>query len=184
MSELSRWADQAATLAREWYPKIDDALGISPPANASPIKVVMDVAYDGVAATSGSEIRVSAKYVHGHPKDIGLIVHELTHAIQAYPKYDPVWLVEGIADWVRFFKYEPESNRPHPNPRTANARASYRTTAAFLEWARGTYDANLVRKLNAALAKGEYTEGMWKDLTSHTLDELNDLWVTSLKAAG
>jgi len=183
MDALSKWTEQATTLAREWYPKIDAALGIAPPAGASPIKIVMDVAYDGVAATSGSEIRVSAKYVHAHPKDIGLVVHELTHAIQGYPKYDPVWLVEGIADWVRFFCYEPVEARPHPSPAKANARASYRTTAAFLEWARNTYDTNLVKKLNAALSKGTYSEGVWNELTGSSLDELNTKWIATLKSS-
>jgi len=47
---------------------------------------------------------------------------------------NPGWLVEGIADYIRWFKSEPESQRPRPNPAKAKYTDSYRTTAAFLNY--------------------------------------------------
>jgi hypothetical protein len=174
---------KAEVLAREWYSKIETILSTKGPESPG-IKIVFDASYTGVAATSGSQIRVSIAYVTKHPEDLGMIVHELTHAIQGYPKYDPVWLVEGIADYVRWFNYEPVEKRPHPTADKAKARASYRTTAAFLDWAVRTYDKMLVKKLNGTLRDGSYTDETWKTLTGKTLDELEVEWIASLKSGG
>ena len=40
----------------------------------------------------------------------------------------PGWITEGIADYVRFFKYEPESHRPHPKA----DKATYHDSCAGL----------------------------------------------------
>jgi hypothetical protein len=50
------------------------------------------------AVTNGREITVSDGY---HREDPGMIVHELVHVAQVYPS-TPGWLVEGIADYVRY----------------------------------------------------------------------------------
>ncbi|MFI5385483.1 MAG: basic secretory protein-like protein [Fimbriimonadales bacterium] len=154
------------------------------------VHIVVTYRYNGVAATSGSgfggrqnvpTIQVSAKYALAHPDDIGMVVHEMVHVVQSYPTYDPSWLVEGIADYVRWFFYEPVDKRPHPSPAKATARDSYRTTAAFLFWASEKYSKDLVPKLNDAFQANQYKESLFKDLTGKTLDELNAEWIASLK---
>jgi hypothetical protein len=106
----------------------------------------------------------------------------LTHVVQAYHKGNvPGWLTEGIADYIRWFKYEPQSKRPHPNPDKAKYSDSYRTSAAFLNWAAETYDKDLVVKINAACRRGEYNEELWKKYTGRTLAELGDAWIESLR---
>ncbi len=80
---------------------------------------------------------------------------------------------------MRFFKYEPGkigriNNDPHYN-------ASYRTSAAFLDFVSTQHDKDLVRKLNKALREGEYREEIWRALTKKTLKELDDDWRASLK---
>jgi hypothetical protein len=182
MTALTDYMKRAQVVADTWYPRIIEVLGADTTTLPKKITIVMDVNYDGVAATGGSEIRVSAKYVLKNPNDLGMIVHELAHVVQKYPKYNPVWLVEGIADYVRFFHYEP-GTKVNVNPEKANARQSYRTTGAFLAWASGKYDKDLVRKLDAALKTDTYTEEMWQKLTGKTLDQLNDEWLTAVKAA-
>jgi hypothetical protein len=181
MAVLTDYMKRAETVANTWYPRLIEILGVDAATLPKKIRILMDVNYDGVAAASGAEIRVSAKYVLKNPNDLGMIVHELTHVIQKYPKYNPVWLVEGIADYVRFFHYEPDT-KVRVNPEKANARQSYRTTGAFLAWAVGKYDKELVRKLDAALKADTYTEEMWTKLTGKTLDQLNDEWLASVKA--
>ena len=38
------------------------------------------------------------------------MVHETVHCVQQYrTRNNAHWLVEGIADYIRFFKYEPSS---------------------------------------------------------------------------
>ena len=43
----------------------------------------------------------SFEWLRKHPDDIGLFTHELVHVVQAYPKSDPTWLTEGLADYAR-----------------------------------------------------------------------------------
>ncbi len=156
------------------------------------VSIVVTFRYGGVAATSGSgfgerssgpTIQVSAKYALAHPSDLGMIVHEMVHVVQSYPTYDPGWLVEGIADYVRWFYFEPVDKRPHPDPNKATARDSYRTTAAFLYWAANKYNQDLAPKLNAAFQANAYKESLFKDLTGKTLDELNGEWKAFLRSS-
>ena len=84
------------------------------------------------------------------------MVHELVHVVQQiHNRHSPGWLIEGSADYIRWFQYEPESKRPRPDPRRAKLTDGYRTTAAFLNYLCGKYDKNIVTKLNAAMREGE-----------------------------
>jgi len=190
-AKLEDLAKTYGKVARDNYQLILKSLELSPDSKIAPVEIVLTYGYDGVAATSGSgfgagaeskgaRIEVSAKYALAHPKDLGMIVHELTHVVQSYPAYDPVWLVEGIADYVRWFNYEEVGHRPHPKQGKATARDSYQTTGAFLYWATGKYNKDLVPKLNAALTANTYKESIWVDLTGKSLDDLNTEWQATL----
>jgi hypothetical protein len=103
-----------------------------------------------------------------------MIIHELTHVVQAYrQRGNPGWLVEGVADYVRLTHFEPEARRPRINPDRASYRDAYKTTAIFLEWAEKKYDAALVKKLNAAMREGHYKPELFQEYTGKALD---DLW--------
>ena len=59
----------------------------------------------------------------GWNEAVGSVIHEEVHVVQQYGygrrrggTSNPVWLVEGVADYIRWFKYEPEDKRPHPSP--------------------------------------------------------------------
>ena len=99
--------------------------GFRPP---TAIVLVFKKDMKGVAFTSGHQITIAADWVRRHPEDKGMVVHELVHIIQSYPPTRSGWLVEGIADWVRFFKFEPETKLAPPDPKvppviaTATAR--------------------------------------------------------------
>jgi len=94
---------------------------------------------------------------------------------------NPGWLVEGVADYIRFFKYEP-GKIGRLNVERARYDRSYRVTAAFLAYVTEKYDKHLVRKLNQAMRAGEYKEEMFKDLTGKTVQELDEEWRTALRA--
>jgi hypothetical protein len=137
--------------------------------------------YRGVAATSGTRITGSVRFFTEHPDDVGAMVHEVTHVVQRYQSGDrPGWLVEGIADYVRFFKFEP-GNLGRINPRIARYDGSYRVSAAFLAYLVEKYDADIVRKLNAKLRAGVYTPDIWRELTDKTVEELGDEWRATLQ---
>ena len=152
--DAAPWGAKAKTLVEKWQPIIADLLksdGFTPP---SKVKIVFKNDMKVPAYASGSTITIDADWIKKHPDDYGMVVHELTHVIQSYPrsKRNDGWLVEGIADYVRFFKYEPET-KIAVSPR-ASYRNGYRTTAKFLDWIEKTHDKDMVAKLNKALRKG------------------------------
>ena len=136
----------------------------------------------GVAATGRNVISVSANYVRGHTNDWGMVIHELTHVVQAYPPGSgPGWLVEGVADYIRLTHFEPQARPPRINPDRASYRDSYKTTAIFLAWVEKKHDPQAVRKLNAALREKKFKLELFKDYTGQTVDELWKDFADSLR---
>jgi hypothetical protein len=184
--ELTEWSRKAKKLVEEWHPRIARLLpseGFTPPGD---VKIVFKKDMKGVAFTSGRTITIAASWIKKHPDDYGMVVHELTHVVQAYPRAprDSGWLVEGIADYIRFFQFEPETRVTIPNPARASYRDSYRTAAKFLAWIEKTHDKAIVRKLNDALRNGKYRGELFKKYTSKTVDELWAAFIASLRKSG
>jgi len=179
--EMKEWADKVAHICERAYPMINEELkseGFKPPHQ---VRMSLKKSYDGVAAAGGGRITGSVKYFKAHPDDVGAMVHETAHIVQNYrTRGNPGWLVEGIADYVRFFKYEPGKIGPI-NAKRARYDGSYRVTAAFLGFLTEKYDKDIVRKLNKMMREGEYKEEVFKHLTRKTLPELNEEWRASLR---
>lgn len=170
--DLAAWAQRAGQLCADWYPKIHALLaseGFVPPDRVT-LKFRADM--KGVAAASGNVINFSAAYVRGHTNDWGMVIHELTHVVQSYPPGGPGWLVEGIADYLRLYHFEPSAPKPRINPDKASYRDAYKTTAIFLAWVEKKHDAKLVSNLNTALRQRKYSPELWKAATGRTVDEL------------
>ncbi|HTN73839.1 MAG TPA: basic secretory protein-like protein [Pirellulaceae bacterium] len=179
--EMKAWAEKAVLACEQAYPMINEELASSGFRPASLIRMTLRKDYRGVAETSGDRILGSVKFFTEHPDDIGAMVHETVHVVQQYRgRGNPGWLVEGVADYVRFFKYEPEKRRK-PDPRRARYDASYQTTADFLGYVTAKYDLQLVRKLNAAMREGSYKEEMFKEMTGKTVQELGEEWQATLR---
>lgn len=176
--EVAEWGKKAKALVETWYPKVSELLksdGFTPPTE---VKIVFKKEMKGVAYASGKTITISANWIAKHPDDLGMVVHEMTHVVQSYPRGEPSWLIEGIADYVRFIHYEPKT-RIGIDTKKASYRDSYRTSAKFLGWVEKTHDKDLVRKLNEALRKGKYTDELFETYTKKTLDQL---WAAFLVA--
>ena len=194
--DLTEWVQkELAPVVRKWYPKIVKMLpseGYQAPASLS---IMFSANMRGVAAAGGTRIRCAANWyrreLKGEAK--GSIVHEMVHIVQNYgigrrtnPKAarTPGWLVEGIADYIRWFLYEPETRGAEITSRNisrARYDGNYRISANFVNWVTETYDKDLVRKLNAAARHGNYNDVLWKNFTSHTVQELGDEWKASLE---
>ena len=168
--QLREWAEKARGRCEKWYPRISEILGGGgrPPRK---VTLVFKRNMKGIAGTSGDRIAISGDWVKAHPDDFGMVIHELTHVVQGYPKYEPVWLVEGIADYVRYWHFEPD-RQPRVRPKAAGYREGYGTAAAFLAWIEKTHDKEIVPKLNRALRAGTYRNGLFKEYTGKGLDEL------------
>jgi hypothetical protein len=179
--EMKEWGEKVVRICERQYAMINDELksdGFKPP---HLVTMELKNSYKGVAQASGSRITGAVKYFKAHPDDVGAMVHETAHVVQRYRTgNNPGWLVEGIADYVRFFKYEP-GRLGRIDPERARYNGSYRTSAAFLAFVAENHDKEIVRKLNKALREGEYREDNFKVLTKKTVQELDEEWRKALR---
>lgn len=168
------WAQEAAQLVIEWWPQVARLLATEDFVPPDELALVFRRELKAPALRTREGIFVSIPWITAHPDDFGMLVHELTHAIQDYhdvPR-DAGWLVEGIADYVRYWHYEPEVERPRFDPSKAHYRDGYGTCASFLAWLVAHHDRRVVRKLDAALRSGQYSDAMFAEITSVELDTL------------
>jgi Peptidase of plants and bacteria len=179
--DLRPWAESTARACERTYPLINDELGSDGYRPPRLITLTLTTSYAGVAKMSGTHIVGSVDHFRGHRRDVGAIVHETTRVAQDYRRGErPSWLVEGLCDYVRFFKWEP-GKLGKINPRTARYDRSYRVTAAFLVYLVETYDKDIVRKLNRALRDGRYEEDLFQQLTGKTVQERDEEWRAKLE---
>lgn len=174
LEDSVRWAEEAKTLCEQWHPIIVRFLateGWTPPKE---IKLVFKKELKAPAYATGSSIFVNEGWIRANRDDFGCVIHELTHVIQAYPpsRNSPGWLVEGLADYIRFWKYEPEVPRPHIDRKRSKYQDGYRTTGAFLAWIAMKYDKRIIRRLDQSLRDRNYSEAIFAEVTGRSLDAL------------
>ncbi len=182
----------------EWYPKI---IAMIPVDGVTPSHDITFTLKDttnlpghlqGVPAyASGNSVVFNAKFMRDQQtgEAIGAGIHEVVHVVQFGGTREkenrergrgrpPTWVTEGVADYIRWFLYEPESKGAEITTRNvgrAKYDDSYRTTANFFDWVIKNHEKDLMRKLNLATHEG-YTEQLWKDWTGKTLQELGADW--------
>jgi hypothetical protein len=171
--DLKEWAETKLRPAVEqWYPIWVECMASD--GFTAPKKFTITIKpMEGVADTGGTDIEVSERWIKGqikHPEwneAVGSVIHELVHVVQQYSgRHVPGWMTEGIADYFRWFHYEPVEHRPKLSARRA-ARANYsdgyQTTAGFLDYVARTHDHEIVVKMNAALREGRYSPNLWSE---------------------
>jgi hypothetical protein len=170
--DMAQWAARAKSACEKNYAMICGQLaspGYHPP---TAVRIVF-VDRDGIAYTSGSQITCCAGWFRRHPDDVGAVIHELCHVVQGYGgRPAPGWVTEGIADYVRWFKYEPANRRPQVNPEAAKYTDGYQTTAAFFDWIVRSKNKSFVRRLNTAVREGKYDDNLFRQYAGKPLDEL------------
>ncbi|MFT3685537.1 MAG: basic secretory protein-like protein [Phycisphaerales bacterium] len=171
--DLADWGAQAKKVCEEWYPKLIKEYGSDGFKPTEKINIVFKKRMRVPAATGGGTISVNAEYVRGHKDDMGMMVHELFHVVQSYPgqKGDVGWLTEGLADYVRFWQYEPQVRQNPIDKEKASYRNSYRITAAFLGWLEKKSPGSAV-KLNAKMRAGNNDESIFKEIVGTDVDTL------------
>ena len=153
----------------QWYPKLIAMLPSDGYTAPKSIKLTFKDDMGGTPAYAmGNDLSLSLPFFRSQLKGEakGCVVHEMSHIVQGYgrasatnphPSPTPGWVVEGIADYIRWFLYEPQSKGAEITKRNiANAKYndSYRTTANFINWVVLTYDKDFLRKINAAARAG------------------------------
>jgi len=202
--EMSEWAHNVlGPAARTWYPKIVEMLA-SPGFEAPPectidfrdMGQVSDALGQVVAFTQGTRVTCRAEWFRQNTagEACGCVVHELVHVAQQYPQQLgtpardgqlPDWLVEGLADYIRWFLFEPQSHGADMTAQNLSAAkydAGYRITANFLNWVVRSYGTNVITQLNAAGRHGDYHTALWKELTGHEVEDLGRAWQKALGA--
>lgn len=171
--DLEPVAMRAKEVLLEWYPRISDMLpteGYVPPQE---FDVVFDPAYDGAAAVSGTTMTVGVDYMRGHPDDLGMFVHEAVHINQQYGSNNvPGWLTEGIADYIRYYHFQPDDN-PIPGEDRTHYTDGYGQAAFLLNHVQTVYTDAFVSAANDAARRNVYADQIWVD---HTGKDTETLW--------
>ncbi|MGD0536388.1 MAG: alpha-L-fucosidase [Verrucomicrobiota bacterium] len=171
--ECEAFARKAQALCTDWYPKVNAILnGPSQPLPYSTVELEF-APMDGVAATGGNHIEVSAEWVTKKaPDDYGMVIHEMTHIVQDYHGKGAGWLTEGIADYIRDFRFEPGKRAHRINPEKNSYRQGYGVAAAFLDWLERTKHPGIVGALSRATRAGTYRPALFKECCGEDLDAL------------
>lgn len=172
--ESKAWGEAAKAIVVKWFPIVTSMLSTQDYKPPREIRLRIVPTANVPAYASGNTITINGKWITERPDDFGMVVHELVHVVQQYPRNDkkPGWLVEGIADYIRWWRYEPEAPRPRIDYEKANYTDSYRTTAYFLAWVSRKYDMRLVPLLDLALRKAQDPMPVFEQLTGKDVEAL------------
>ncbi len=191
--DLAEWSEkELIPVIQEWYPKL---IELMPSNGFKPTEAVTfqyDPSIGPPAFAGGGKITIKADWFRNELKREakGCVVHEMGHIVQSYGggrggKQTPGWITEGICDYIRWFLFEPQSKGAGLGPDRAdkvNYDNNYRISANFLDFVATEKDKDMLKKLNAACREGKYDEGLWKEWTGKTLQELNTEWKEAIKA--
>ncbi len=211
--EVGTDAVKASALVKEWYPKINGFLFDH--AHPLPFNLVVlsfepnPAIKNAPAFAMGNVIHVNSNYIQHMPDDFrALMVHELTHINQHYPskKPDSVWIIEGIADYVRHKYYEKDiqltlrmnskgqlTGYSSAEPLFYNLQSAgtslddrgylqqYTVAATFLYWLEARKDPDIIHHLNTALSQDQYKPDLFRILCGRPLDDLWGEFVTESK---
>ena len=176
------WGERGQRLIEEWYPRIHNLLASADFEPPRELTLVLVESTKGVGATSGNRIMAFSNWVEKHPEDFGMLIHELVHVIQSYPKKEPEWVTEGIADYVRWAIYEgkPQEWFGIPDQRAGYTKG-YRAAAGFFLWLESGAAPGVVRRLNSAMRAGNYDAAIFEEAGGSSLESLWEQYVAARK---
>lgn len=182
-ADLAPVVGRMTALFFECYPKLVERFENPKQPASRQIQLVLERGLRAPGQCSGAKIAVSVEWLRKHPDDIGLFTHELVHVVQAYPKADPTWLTEGLADYARHL-YGPKQQPGWALPQRLTEKQSYKdgygATARFLLWLE-TRHPGTVDKLNRRMQAQEFAEKDFQTFTGHSLDALWEECVRDLE---
>ncbi|MEG4146593.1 basic secretory protein-like protein [Microcoleus sp. Pol12B5] len=168
--KLVNFANNLPDLCKKKYPEIKRLLvkgAYQPPSN---IQIIFKNG-KGAAHTVGNEITLFIPYFKQQSNDYGAVVHEMVHVAQNYQKSVPGWLVEGIADYIRFEMGYSDSSKLSCHNNQHYSSSVYSCAPAFVTYIEKTNNG-VIAKLNAALRQEGYNNGLLSKYTGKTVEQL------------
>ena len=183
---IHEWAGKASRLVTEYYPKFDKLLEAdgTPPQEITLIfrKKEGITFSNGTSLSTGPFIVIPADEIKRTPEVFGKVMHELARIIQGYSRRtEPVWITEGIADYIRYAHYEPDVPLPPIDTDSVSYTDSSKTAAGFFIWVEKNYDKEFVKKLNVAMRNRTYSDALFEEYTGKSLDALWKAYIETFR---
>ena len=93
---------------------------------------------------------------------------------------NPGWLVEGIADYIRYYVVEPGARQGRFNAEKTSYKRGYQPAAGLLNWLEKG-NPGIVVKLNTAMREGSYSPELFKELAGGDPDEVWEKFKSATK---
>lgn len=173
-ADLAPVVGRLTTFFYQCYPKLLERF--EHPQRPAPreINLVFQRGLKNAGQTSGATITVSVEWLKVQPDDLGLLTHELTHVVQAYPSPEPGWLTEGVAEYARHL-YGPKEQPGWTLPAQLSLNQSYKDgygiTGRFLLWLDARHPG-VVEKVHRRMQDREFVVDDFRTLTGRTVDAL------------
>ena len=183
--ELDQWMrTKMLPVARKWYPKLVEMFPSEGWEAPKTITLNFNAKDDSPPAyTCGNVVTFGRKWITGNPEEVGCGIHEIFHVVQDDYCDASGWLEEGIADYVRWYLFEPESHGCDMDLSSDEVHydCGYRESANFLDFVERKYPGT-VRELNALCRQEKYDEETyWKKRTGKGVKELETEWKNQSK---
>ncbi|MGB7327847.1 MAG: basic secretory protein-like protein [Rubripirellula sp.] len=166
---LRPWVQSELMPACElWYPRIVKSLSSNEFEPPQEFSVTFRDGMRGVAYTQGKDVYCAGPWYLANLKGeaTGSVIHELVHVVQQYGRSGgqrpPGWLVEGIADHIRWYQYEPVEKRRKIDWDQSNYDDAYFPSATFLDYIVKNIDPDAIKRINADCRQGRYTKDYWE----------------------
>ena len=171
---LEAWSGVLARLADGWWRAITTTLASPGFTPARQITIMFaDIPLKGVPAmTQEATITVDANGLLARLRDpdaLAMVAHEMVHVDQRYP-HAAGWLVEGIADYMRYYVLIPDDPARAFRPAGATWHDGYQASAGLLDWIEQAHPGTVTR-LNAVLRAGGDGQAMLREAAGMTLAE-------------
>jgi len=183
--ELDQWMrTKMLPTVRKWYPKLVEMFPSEGWEASKTVTLNFNAAEDTPPAYAvGNVVTFGRKWITGNPEEVGCGIHEIFHVVQDDYCDASGWLEEGIADYVRWYLFEPESHGCDMDLSSDEVHydCGYRESANFLDFVERKCPGT-VRELNALCRQGKYDEASyWKKRTGKDVKELEAEWKNQSK---
>lgn len=161
--EMTQLQSDIQNMFNEFYPRLAEDLHTDGFEFPNHVSITVKKGLDYPGAADNDKIVFNGDWFTKNPEDMGCIIHEMTHIVQHYPTYDFWWIVEGIADYMRYeYGFQPERSKPKAGGKYDDG---YATSANFLHFITDRHSKALIKALNTALRQGTCSEAIFEQIT-------------------